>query len=68
VQTPGGYRVDDATGQTIGWSYGEDEPSRRTAMRGLTVAEAWRFTKAFALLPELFAKDRGQAARDRSGS
>jgi hypothetical protein len=34
VETPGGYRVDDATGQTIGWWYGEDEPSRRTAMRG----------------------------------
>ena len=25
VEMPGGYRVDDATGQTIGWWYGEDE-------------------------------------------
>jgi hypothetical protein len=29
VETDRGYRVDDAKGQTIGWFYGEDEPSRR---------------------------------------
>ena len=61
VETPGGYRVDDATGQTIGWWYGEDELSRRTAMRGLTRAEALRFAKAFARLPELLAKDANPA-------
>jgi hypothetical protein len=46
IETPGGYRVDDATGRTIGRWYGEDETSRRTAMRGLTRAEARQFVKA----------------------
>jgi hypothetical protein len=46
IETPGGCRVDNATGQTIGWWYGEDETSQRTAMRGLTRAEARRFVKA----------------------
>jgi hypothetical protein len=53
--------VDDATGQTIGWWYGEDEPTRRNAMSGLTIAEARRFAKAFTRLPELLAKDSKQA-------
>lgn len=60
VETPG-CRVDQATGQTIGGFYGEDEPSRRNAMNGLTIAEARRFAKAFARLPELLAKGSGQA-------
>jgi hypothetical protein len=55
VETDGGYRVDDAAGQTIGWWCGEDEPSRRAAMNGLTRAEAKRFAKAFARLPVLLA-------------
>jgi hypothetical protein len=50
---PAAIRVDDATGRTLGWSYGEDEPTRRNAVRGLMVAEARRFAKAFARLPEL---------------
>ena len=57
VETPGGYRVDDATGQAIAWFYGEDEPTRRNAMQGLTRAEARRFARAFARLPTLLAKD-----------
>ena len=60
VETPDGYRVDDATGQTIGWFYGADETSRQTALRRLTRAEALQFAKVFARLPELpelLAKD-----------
>jgi len=40
------YRVDDATGQAIGWWYADDEPTRRDAMQGMTRANARRFVKA----------------------
>jgi hypothetical protein len=45
----------------IGWFYGEDEPTRRNAMNGLTIAEVRRFAKAFARLPEVMAKGSDQA-------
>ena len=48
IETDGGYRVDDATGQTIGWWYGEDEiepadrHARADASRGSPVRKGVR--------------------------
>ena len=56
VETPGGYRVDDASGRTVGCFYGEDEPSRRAAMNGMTRDEACRMAVNFAKLPDLLGK------------
>jgi hypothetical protein len=48
--------VDDAGGRTVGWFYGEDEPSRRAAMNGMTRDEARRMAVNFTKFPDLLAK------------
>ena len=53
VEIPGGYLVDDASGRTGGWFYGEDEPSRRAAMNCMTRDEARRMAVNFTKPPML---------------
>lgn len=54
VETPGGYRVDDASGFPLAYFYGEDRPSVGTGDK-LTRDEARRLATNFARLPELLS-------------
>jgi len=52
VEIPGGYRVDDASGNRLGYFYSWDDPSGRHHADVLTGDEARRMAEAFATLPQ----------------
>jgi hypothetical protein len=51
IEIPGGYRVDDASGNRLGYFYSWDDPSGRYHADVLTGDEARRMAEAFAALP-----------------
>ena len=60
--TPGGWRVDDASGQALAYVYGRD--SAAVKVEHLTVEEARRIAVNIAKLPELVGGKRAAATRD----
>jgi hypothetical protein len=50
---PGGYRVEDATGQPLGYFYSWDGPSAKHQVGVLTRDEALLMATNFTKLPEL---------------
>lgn len=52
VDIPGGYRIDDAHGQSVAYVYGDDL-HHGVNDRRLTKDEARRIARAIARLPEL---------------
>jgi hypothetical protein len=64
VVLPGGYAVEDATGQRLGTFYGRADPQSARVAGVLTMDEARRMAVNFAKLPELLnASSRSQAAK-----
>jgi hypothetical protein len=59
----GGYRVDDAAGQTLAYVYGRDAHLAHQA-KGLTWDEARRIAAGIARLPELMATLSSAGAAD----
>ena len=47
------FYVRDARGQVLGYFYFEDGEGRRSAMKRLNRADAWKMAVNFAKLPEL---------------
>jgi hypothetical protein len=53
IDIPGGYRVQDANGQALGYFYSWDDPSAKHQTDVLTRDEALLMATNFARLPEL---------------
>ena len=53
IDIPGGYRVEDATGQALGYFYSWDDPSAKHQTDVLTRDEAFLMATNFAKVPEL---------------
>jgi len=53
IDIPGGYRVEDATGQALGYFYSWDDPSAKHQADVLTRDEALLMATNFAKVPEL---------------
>jgi hypothetical protein len=63
VVLPGGYAVEDATGQRLATFYGRADPQSARLAGALTLDEARRMALNFAKLPELInASSRSRAA------
>ena len=55
-QTPGGFKVLDASGQALAYVYARESEANAGTAKVLTTDEARRITANIAKLPELLAK------------
>ena len=64
VDTPGGWKVEDATGFAVAYVYGPDGPRGTSNNRDrMTKGEARRIAYSIARLPELLRADESQSPR-----
>jgi hypothetical protein len=67
VVLPGGYAVEDATGQRLGTFYGRADLQSARLAGGLTLDEARRMALNFAKLPELIKRPTSLSMQDGEG-
>jgi hypothetical protein len=65
VDIPGGYRVEDANRQPLGYFYSWDDPSAEHQAGVLTQDEARRMAENFAQLPDLLTRSDPASSRCR---
>jgi hypothetical protein len=56
IDIPGGFRVDDATGHSLGYFYFWDAPSKEQQKGVLTQDEALLMAETFSQVPDFLAK------------
>jgi len=54
-QTPGGFKLLDASGQALAYVYARESKAEADIAKVLTFDEAWRIAVNLARLPELLA-------------
>jgi hypothetical protein len=64
VELPGGYAVEDATGQRLATFYGRADPQSARLAGVLTLNEARRMAVNFAKLPELLKRPTPLSTQD----